>query len=443
MTPFEMGLSGSFSIPSYAGVHHSSITLATSVARLQQVTSSGWHLPALFSPLTLQGMDTLSTEQATEVYQLTTECQALGSDLPKQFQTLCMLEAMHCAMAQATAHETVLSGCVACSTTYGVATTIQKDEEWESTLHGLHKEANKVWKDANDIIFSHLLKYNSELATFLTSAEDTLMNKREEIWRHVHSLAETANFSPQAGLSPALQVLNFLPNIPWDLSYHTRIPMMFTYGPELYELQSQGTAGDWDFHLDSHTQAANLLSHKLVYMHSRVGPDAPSPNRIASPASSATLCSPMPSPSRSCSHSKTPSRGTKMVRSQSHSVSSTGSQAVELKSLAGSGGDDSKGSESTCQGGSETNEEDGASSGGKATGNGEGQDGGSSNIENSANGEIADVPELEEDYDEETKGTSSETEESDSESSSSSSESDIEIPAQVVPLAKETKGGDQ
>ena len=104
-----------------------------------------------------------------------------------------------------------------------------------------------MWKDANEIIFSYLLKYDSKLATFLTSAGDTLRNKREEIWRCVHSLTETANFSPQAGLSLALQVLNWLSNIPWDLSYHVGIPMMFAYGLELYELRSWGAAGDGDF----------------------------------------------------------------------------------------------------------------------------------------------------------------------------------------------------
>ena len=412
----------------------------TSVAGLQ-VTSSGWHPPVPLSQLTLQGMDTLSTEQAAEVYQLTTECQALGSDLAKQFQTLCGLEAMCHTAAQATPHETVLSGCVAHSAAYAVATTIQKAKEQESTLHGLHKEANKAWKDANDIIFSNLLKYDSELATFLTSEEDTLRNKCEETWRHIHSLAETVNFSPQAGLSLALQVLNWLPNIPWDLSYHAGIPMMFAYGPELYELWSWGTAGDGDFHLDSHAQAANLLSHKLACMYSRVGPHTPSPNRIASPAGSATIHSPRPSPSRSCSHSKIPSCGTKMVRSWSHSTSSTSFHAVELRSPAGSGGDDSKGSESTCQGDKETNEEDGAGPGGKAPGDAEGQESESSNIESSNASEITDVAELEEDHDKETEGTSSEMEESDSESNSSSLESDVEIPAQVAPPAKETKGG--
>ena len=111
MTHFEMGLGRSFSIPSYAGVHHGSITPATSVARSQQVTSSGWHHSASFSPLTPQDTDTLSTEKATEVYQLAAECWALGSKLAKQFQTLSRLEAMHHTMAQAMAHETAIKMC--------------------------------------------------------------------------------------------------------------------------------------------------------------------------------------------------------------------------------------------------------------------------------------------------------------------------------------------
>ena len=129
-----------------------------------------------------------------------------------------------------------------------------------------------------------------------------------------------------------------------------------------------------------------------------------------------------------------------MVRSQSHSASSTSYQAVELKPLAGSGGDDSKGSESTCQGDNETDEEDGAGPGGKYPRDGEGQDSESSDIESSDSSEVTDAVEPEEDHDEETKGTSSETEESDSKSNSSSLESDVEIPAHAVPPAKETKG---
>ena len=272
-----MGLSWSFNIPGDAGMCHGSLTPVTSVARLQQVSSSGWHHPAPFSPLPLQGLVPLSAEQSTEIYQLATECQALGSDLAKCFQTICGLEASHCATAQVTAHETVLSRCLIHSAAYAVAATTQQAEEWESTLHRLHNEANKVWKEANDVIFSHLPKYNSELADFLNSAEDALRNKCDEIWRCVYSLTEAANCSPQAGLSLLLQTLNWLPSIPWDLYYHAKIPMIFAYSPELYELHSWGATGDGDLLLDNHTWAANLLSHKLACMHGEVGSNEPSP----------------------------------------------------------------------------------------------------------------------------------------------------------------------
>ena len=77
-----------------------------------------------------------------------------------------------------------------------------------------------------------------------------------------------------------------------------------------------------------------------------------------------------------------------MVRSQSHSASSTNSQAVEPKPPAGSGGNDSKGSESTCQGDSKTDEEDMAGPGGEVPRDAEGQDGKSSDVESSNDGVI-------------------------------------------------------
>ena len=196
MTPFKTGLSGSFNIPGDAGMCHSSFTPVTSFTRSQQVTSSRWHHPAPFSTLPLQGLDPLSAEQATEIYQLAIECQALGSGLAKWFQTICGLKASHHTVAQATTHELVLSGHLIHSTAYAVAATTQQAKEWESTLRGLCKEANKAWKDANDVIFSHLLKYNSKLANFLNSVEDALRNKCNEIWRCICSLAEATNCSP-------------------------------------------------------------------------------------------------------------------------------------------------------------------------------------------------------------------------------------------------------
>ena len=89
-------------------------------------------------------MDTLSAEQAAEIYQLAAECQALGSELAKQFQNLSRLEAVHNAAAQATAHETINAGCMAHRTTFGIATATPTDEECESSMGRLHAEANQA-----------------------------------------------------------------------------------------------------------------------------------------------------------------------------------------------------------------------------------------------------------------------------------------------------------
>ena len=118
---------------------------------------------------------------------------------------------------------------------------------------------------------------DSILPGFITSAEGILGGKCVEILRCVHSLAETANISPQTSLALALQTLDWLPTIPWDLSYCAGVPMMFPYGPELYELQSWSAAGDANHLRDSHTQAANLLSCKLAHMYNRVVPDDQAP----------------------------------------------------------------------------------------------------------------------------------------------------------------------
>ena len=162
---------------------------------------------------------------------------------------------------------------------------------------------------------------------------------------------EAANCSPQAGLSLVLQTLNWLPSIPWDLSYHVGIPMMFAYDPELYELHSWGAAGDGDLLLDNHAWATNLLSHKLAHMYGRAGSNEPRPSRVASPAGSVAHHSP------ASSRPGTPSLRTNIVRSCSNSASSHGSQTAKLKLPARSGDEGGKDSKPICQEDSETNEE--------------------------------------------------------------------------------------
>ena len=77
----------------------------------------------------------LTAEQTTEIFHLAAECQALGTQLAKQFQTLSGLEVMHRAAAQATAHEIINTGCVGRGVAYSILMNgSNSDEKHEKTL---------------------------------------------------------------------------------------------------------------------------------------------------------------------------------------------------------------------------------------------------------------------------------------------------------------------
>ena len=57
----------------------------------------------------------------------------------------------------------------------------------------------------------------------------TLQEKQDEVWEH--RLTDVAGVPHEACLGLTLQVLDKLPTIPMDLSYHTPIPMVLAYGP--------------------------------------------------------------------------------------------------------------------------------------------------------------------------------------------------------------------
>ena len=96
----------------------------------------------------LPATQTLSAEQSTEIFNLAVECQALSTELAKQFQTLSGLEVMHCAAAQATAQETINAGQMAQNAAYSVLPDGQTwDKKHEETLQQLHAKADKAWMD--------------------------------------------------------------------------------------------------------------------------------------------------------------------------------------------------------------------------------------------------------------------------------------------------------
>ena len=105
--PLDTRLYNSFSYSGPTGFYRYEGTPTTSVAGSYLVSSSIWQPPGLTSS---PAMQTLNVEQSTEIFNLAAECQALSTDLAKQFQKFSGLEAMHRTAAQAKAHKTINVG---------------------------------------------------------------------------------------------------------------------------------------------------------------------------------------------------------------------------------------------------------------------------------------------------------------------------------------------
>ena len=84
-------------------------------------------------------------------------------------------------------------------------------------------------------------------------------------------------------------------------SLHVGSPLVFGYGPEVYELYPWGGVGDSRFNLDTDTYALNLLIQKLGDLCNGTSSKKASPSRGPFPAGSTAPQSTEPSPARSCS----------------------------------------------------------------------------------------------------------------------------------------------
>ena len=97
-------------------------------------------------------------------------------------------------MAQATAHETINAGHMAHEAA-GIQNVPNPDVGGHKRIwQQLTTEADQVWKDTNDVLLSHQLRYDAELVEFIAETERTLWAKRMEIWGCVICIAESGQW---------------------------------------------------------------------------------------------------------------------------------------------------------------------------------------------------------------------------------------------------------
>ena len=220
----------SFNLPGLPSMGFGSITpLVPSIAGSHHILST-WPPNSFPSgPSTLR----LTIDQATSIFGLAFECQALSVRLAKDFQTLSGLEAIHRNSVQGMAHEMLTLGHSAQEATY--MAILQDDiteAECEDMTHRLHSEADAAWKKMHELMYNHQLEYDRWLSDFLKGAEAMLANMRDQIWTAVHTLVESEGMTFEDCLSLVLRILPLLLQIPVDVSYEMQIPLTITYCPE-------------------------------------------------------------------------------------------------------------------------------------------------------------------------------------------------------------------
>ena len=130
-------------------------------------------------------------------------------------------------------HEMLTMGCSAQEAAYLVITQDRvPDDEHKATTYRLHSEADVAWKEMHEVMYNHQLQYDGQLATFLTDPEKALNDMHGEVGDATLALAESESILYNACLGLALQVLNLLPQIPIDISFHMQIPLTIAYCPE-------------------------------------------------------------------------------------------------------------------------------------------------------------------------------------------------------------------
>ena len=161
------------------------------------------------------------------------ECQALGVQFAKDFQTLSGLEAIHRNSVQGMAHETLTLGHSAHEAAYtAILRDNITDSECEAMMPRLHSEADAAWKNMHEVMYNHQLEYDRWLSNFLKEAEVTLANMRDQIWTAIHALVEGEGMTFEDCLNLALHILPLLLHVPVDVSYETQIPLIIAYCPE-------------------------------------------------------------------------------------------------------------------------------------------------------------------------------------------------------------------
>ena len=137
--------------------------------------------------------------------------------------------------AQSTGYEKVASGHPNHLTAYYAIMCSEGEQVKDlEVVDHLCKKAGNVWLETNSTLFQHVLEYEAKLNEFIAESENTIQMQQDHIWTVVTKVMEDASAPVSNGLGIAICLVNMLPSILTDLAFHTMVPMLTSFMPEMY-----------------------------------------------------------------------------------------------------------------------------------------------------------------------------------------------------------------
>ena len=173
--------------------------------------------------------------------------------------------------AQATGYEKVASGCPDHVMAYYNTLCTPKKRSLKISmkqLTALCQQVGEAWLDMNCTLFHHALEYETKLNDFLTESENAIEALHDCIWTVIIKVMEDVGAPASNGLGINVCLVNMLLTILIHLAFHSAMPMLTGFTPEVYASQPWLRTNNLDvMHtppLQSDQKAIDVLREEII-----------------------------------------------------------------------------------------------------------------------------------------------------------------------------------
>ena len=108
------------------------------------------------------------------------------------------------------------------------------DDQCVECIEDICIKAGQTWLETNSTLLQHVFDFNTKLADFLMEAKALLQAQQDHIWTDVHQASQDAGVPMSYSLVVALHLLKLLPTLPANLTFHSAVPLLTSFEPEVY-----------------------------------------------------------------------------------------------------------------------------------------------------------------------------------------------------------------